>query len=387
MPDVQPPLHQAETCSNAITEDEDESHFCECTTEALYSHDLSTVVRTLDPSEDSSGEGDDIESEEDANSYVYVRENDYYGGTRGWPFTSFPTINQHSPFYFLFPWPEPDESRTSPTPCRLTPSGTSSFLRLPPEIRFNVYDRLLPSKVSIIPFPLDEHTNRLPWALSSLSPEMYEDALPVLYRSVTVVIWTKNEWTFRGTHRQAYQAWLAEIDNGAASMIKNLIIDEIFSVRKLEGDIQPATDEDSSVQLFDIDEPTPCCEFGFKCSDTCSDPYCSKYDVDLKNVNTMGVSTSSGNWEIKWIWEFDVDKSDRLAAMMLVLGEIPARLKTGLGKEAIKGLVRAACGVEVETIRREGSEGVFENEVWPKRIYPHSWAWMRQRIRRQPYEE
>lgn len=385
---MQPLKHQPDRCSTLITEDEDDSHFWEGSGEASYDHDPSTVVRKLDASEDSSGEGEGSDSESDTNTYIYVRGSEYYGGTRGWPFTSFPATNQHSPPYFLFPWPEPDEPRTSANPCQLTPSGVSSFLRLPPEIRFNVYDRLLPSKISIIPFPPDERTNRLPWALSSLSPEMYQDALPVLYRSVTVVIWTKNERTFRGTtHRQAYRAWLAELSEGEASMIKSIVIDETFSVRKLSDDTFPIQNENPGVKLFDADEPTACCEFRLNCSDTCSDAYCSKYDMDLTNVNTIGVSTKSGNWELKWIWEFDVDKQDRLVAMILVLEDIPANLKMGLGKEAIKGLVRAACGVEVENFRKDGSEQIYEKEVWPKKIYPHSWAWMRHRIRRQPYEE
>ena len=104
-------------------------------------------------------------------------------------------------------------------------------------------------------------------------------------------------------------------------------------------------------QLFDADEPIPCCELGFNCSDACSDPYCSKYGIDLKNISTMGVSTKSGNWELKWIWEFDVDKQDRLVDMLLVLEAIPANLQPGFGKEGIKCLVTAACGVEIKEVK------------------------------------
>ncbi|KAL8875755.1 MAG: hypothetical protein Q9198_005930 [Flavoplaca austrocitrina] len=195
-----------------------------------------------------------------------------------------PTMTQDPPRYFLCPWPESQELEAPQIPNLDAMSLPSLLFKLPPEIRFNVYDRLLPSKVSIIPFPPDERTNRLPWALSSLSPELHQDVLPALYRSVTVVVWTKNQGTLRGTHRQAYRAWLAELDDGAASMIKHLNVDEIFSVRKLEGDIQPIPDGNCGVELFDADEPTPCCDLGFNCSDVCSSPYCSKYDMDLTNV-------------------------------------------------------------------------------------------------------
>ena len=152
-------------------------------------------------------------------------------------------MNQHLPHYFLCPWPKPEDPEVRQTSNQHTTSGAFPFLRLPPKLRFNVYDRLLPSKVSIIPFPPDECTNRLPWALSSLSPELHRDILPALYLSATVVIWTRNERTFRGTHRQAYRAWLGELDEGAASMIQHVIIDEIFSVRKLDGDVHSIVDE------------------------------------------------------------------------------------------------------------------------------------------------
>ncbi|KAL9037594.1 MAG: hypothetical protein Q9180_003631, partial [Flavoplaca navasiana] len=386
---VQEPVYQPDRRSTTIEDDQNESHFWECSTNRSDCDHHTTVLTKCSESLKNSSD-EEAESDDDESQYLHDRHADHYGGTRGWPFSYslLPrTTIQDPPPYFLCPWPEPQELEAPQTPNLDTMSLPSLLFKLPPEIRFNVYDRLLPSKVSIIPFPPDERINRLPWALSSLSPELHQDVLPALYRSVTVVVWTKNEGTFRGTHRQAYRAWLAELNDGAASMIKHLIIDEIFSVRKLEGDIQPIPDGNCGVKLFDADEPTPCCNLGFNCSDVCSSPYCSKYDMDLTNVYTMGVSTRSGNWELKWIWEFDVDKMDRLVAMILVLGDIPANSKSGLGKKAIRGLVRAACCVEVESVRKEGSGEVFEKEIWPKKIYPHSWAWMTQRIRRQPYEE
>ncbi|KAL8833324.1 MAG: hypothetical protein Q9176_008030 [Flavoplaca citrina] len=391
LPEIQKLIRQFDKRSAPTENTRDASTPWACSTDASDGDYHPTVlVKTPESSCNSSDE--ETESEGDKRSCFYVRRADYYGGTFAWPCTYSPTITQPPPPYFLCPWPELSASDTPQSSNRDAASMPFPFLRLPTELRFEIYSRLLPLKVSITPFPINELLCRLPWALTSLSSHLHDEVLSALYRTATVVIWTKTDRTFRGTHRQAYYAWLKELDEGNASMIKHIVIDEMFSVKKVEKDLPHIIDQDSGEQHFDADGSVPCCDLGFNCRDPCPDPHCIKYDMDLKKISTVIVPTNSGNWELKWIWEFDVDKILRIGAIITVLDEAPAEVAQGLGKETIKRVVRAACGVEIEKVgRKNPGEGgdenrleIVEQEVWPSEIHPDSRADFRQRVRDTP---
>ncbi|KAL8995097.1 MAG: hypothetical protein Q9169_005106 [Polycauliona sp. 2 TL-2023] len=182
--------------------------------------------------------------------------------------------------------------------------------------------------------------------------------------------------------------WLEELDEGAGWLIKHIIINQDFEVKK---SVRPIEDKDPGKQSSEAIHSRQCCQYGLHCHDPCKHAL-PVMDMDLKHVKTRSIHTGTINWAISWVWTCDLlDQAPRIEAMVEVVQDTAIDTAAGMGKEVIKKLVRAACDVTVKSVTsvttQDGVEHVetIEEEIWPKPAPPsNSKSWLRQRIRDYP---
>ncbi|KAL8642185.1 MAG: hypothetical protein Q9226_008536, partial [Calogaya cf. arnoldii] len=141
----------------------------------------------------------------------------------------------------------------------------------------------------------------------------------------------------------AYQDWISELDEKFAAMIKHLIIDRDFEVRKVDEHGFSAEDGGSGTSMPKGIETTLRCYEGVECPGPCDHHPLPGLRV---RVNRKVIRTSTVTWELRWVENGDLDRLRRAETMVGILQESTSIGATGLGKEAVKRLVRAASDVE-----------------------------------------
>ncbi|KAL8834895.1 MAG: hypothetical protein Q9170_003537 [Blastenia crenularia] len=123
------------------------------------------------------------------------------------------------------------------------PLTTFPFLRLPPELRIQIYNYILPTQVIISqPRPCYEKSCH-PWALANICRSVRDEYLTTFYSRARFFIHLRDRG--RAQLREAYYDWIFDLDPYLADLIKHLVVYRV-------AEVEPAMDIDRTFRV-DLD--------------------------------------------------------------------------------------------------------------------------------------
>ncbi|KAL8908798.1 MAG: hypothetical protein Q9171_005298 [Xanthocarpia ochracea] len=235
----------------------------------------------------------------------------------------------------------------APAPCtEKVHTSAFPFLRLPAELRNQIYSCLLPTTVRISPVRPNYEKIVRTWSTASVCRQLRYEFLSRLYSTATFHVYTTATLRLQlRSLKEAYEAWFEQLDEELGSLLGQVVFGQDMEVRRKGRGMK-----------------------GWR-PDLKADEYMYSSGPPIPDWRETAVKDEIGNWEILWRDSKPPDtKRKRILRIVKAIDSQQSTnsqaATTGLGKEGIRRLVAAYNDTEVKA-----AAGPEEITSWRDHLY------------------